>query len=120
MGKRKPAPETKRYAPVSIKQTVWEKSEGQCTYIDDKTGRRCNSTYKLELHHKVPFAMGGLTTRENLTLLCHKHNIFEAIKDYVLKKMKPYIQSSDQKHKRKSIEFRSWQVTYCGVRRENA
>ena len=89
-----PAPEARRYTPISIKKSVWEKSQSQCTYVDPKTKRQCNSTYKLEIHHKIPFAMGGPTTKENLTLLCHKHNIFEAIKAYGITKMEPYIQSS--------------------------
>jgi hypothetical protein len=32
----------------------------------------------LELHHAVPFAMGGATTVETLELRCRAHNAYEA------------------------------------------
>ncbi|MCC6653163.1 MAG: HNH endonuclease, partial [Candidatus Eisenbacteria bacterium] len=38
----------------------------------------CGSRRKLEVDHKVPFALGGATTLENLRLFCRAHNRFEA------------------------------------------
>ncbi len=49
-----------------------------CEYIDSKTGRRCESTYQLEVDHIVPKALGGRNDPTNLRCLCKQHNLLEA------------------------------------------
>ena len=62
-----------RVVPASVKQAVVKRDNCQCTYRSPD-GRRCTETHYLELDHIVPFAAGGLTTEENLRLLCPAHN----------------------------------------------
>ncbi len=56
----------------SLQKNVWQRAGGKCEL--------CQSNFKLELDHTVPFALGGSTTIENLRLLCRNCNQREAIK----------------------------------------
>jgi hypothetical protein len=49
-----------------------------CEYVDSETGRRCESTYQLEVDHIVPRALGGSNHPSNLRCLCKQHNLLEA------------------------------------------
>ncbi len=70
-----------RYVPASVRDEVWRRDEGRCTFVGTD-GHRCGSTYKLELHHIRAFAKGGSPTVSNLTLTCAVHNKWLAEKDY--------------------------------------
>jgi HNH endonuclease len=72
---------TSRYIPVAVREEVFERDEGCCTFVG-ANGKRCRSTYQLQFHHKVPFARGGTATSENLTLHCARHNKHRAYEDY--------------------------------------
>ncbi|MBI5168185.1 MAG: HNH endonuclease [Candidatus Eisenbacteria bacterium] len=48
-----------------------------CTFVG-ADGKRCGSTWRLELDHVLPVALGGETTVENLRVLCRAHNQFES------------------------------------------
>lgn len=61
-----------RHIPAAVRQAVWERDEGRCTY--QGTHGRCNSRHLLEFDHIIPRSRGGPTTVENLTLLCDAHN----------------------------------------------
>ena len=63
-----------RCIPKRIKQQVWEKSKGQCSYINHRTGQKCNSTRFLEIDHIFPKSRGGTNSAINLQLLCDTHN----------------------------------------------
>src|SRR5262249_45833549 len=39
-----------RYVPAAVRDEVWRRDGGSCTFVGTN-GRRCGSTYKLELHH---------------------------------------------------------------------
>jgi hypothetical protein len=74
-----PAPnESARYIPRWLVRAIWKRDQSQCTWVDSKTGRRCGSTYRLQIDHQHPFARGGKTTLSNLRLLCSQHNLYEA------------------------------------------
>jgi hypothetical protein len=45
-------------------------------------GHRCESGERLELDHVVPIARGGLSTVENLRLLCRPHNQHVAEREF--------------------------------------
>jgi hypothetical protein len=49
-----------------------------CEYVDPQSGRRCGSTYQLEIDHIVPKALGGSDDPSNLRCLCKQHNLLEA------------------------------------------
>ena len=77
---RKPKAEGKtnsRHVPAAVKREVWERDEGRCTFLAED-GKRCGSTFLLELHHREAFAKGGETSASNLTIHCKAHNDLEA------------------------------------------
>ncbi len=63
--------------PVEVRRQVWNRDQGRCAWIG-RDGRRCGSTWKLELHHVVEAALGGRSTVDNLALRCRGHNVLEA------------------------------------------
>ena len=66
-----------RYIPAHVKRAVWERDQGQCTFVGD-TGRRCQARKFLEFDHLDPVARGGQATVDNLQLRCRGHNQYEA------------------------------------------
>ena len=64
-----------RYVPVDVRRPVWERDGERCGFVG-LDGRRCGSTYQLELHHLHAFAKGGSTTADNLIVMCAVHNRF--------------------------------------------
>jgi 5-methylcytosine-specific restriction endonuclease McrA len=77
---RKTAPGS-RHIPAAVRRAVWARDGGQCTFRSAE-GRRCDSRSRLELHHEVPFANGGLATVEGIRLLCRGHNDLQARADF--------------------------------------
>jgi 5-methylcytosine-specific restriction endonuclease McrA len=69
--------DAKRYIPAAVKDRVFTRDEGKCTY-ESANGKRCNSTWGLQIDHVKPFARGGANILGNLRLLCGKHNRLEA------------------------------------------
>ena len=66
-----------RYIPAHVKRAVWERDQGQCTFVGD-TGRRCESRKFLEFDHVDPVARAGQATVQGLRLHCRGHNQLEA------------------------------------------
>ena len=48
-----------------------------CQFRDPKTGRKCESTFALQVDHIIPRWAGGLDTPENLQYLCAAHNAYK-------------------------------------------
>ncbi len=69
-----------RYVSMRTKHSVRQRSGDQCEYVDLKTGRRCESRYGLQFDHKIPYALGGETSTENMRHLCAAHNRWFAAK----------------------------------------
>jgi 5-methylcytosine-specific restriction endonuclease McrA len=67
-----------RHIPQSIRNKVFNRDGGRCTFIGNN-GVRCNSSWNLEIDHIVPFAKGGENSLDNLRLLCARHNQLEAV-----------------------------------------
>jgi hypothetical protein len=67
----------KRCIPAQVRRAVWERDEGQCTFVSGD-GRRCKARRFLEFDHVVPVARGGTGTVEGLRLRCRAHNQHEA------------------------------------------
>ena len=70
-----------RRIPVEVRRQVWDRDEGRCTFTS-RDGRRCGSAHQLEFHHRLPYAMGGAATVDNITLHCRAHNGYRADLDY--------------------------------------
>ena len=65
--------------PISaaVRREVWKRDEGRCTWRGPD-GQRCSSSWKPELDHIRPAALGGRSTVENLRVLCQSHNRLSA------------------------------------------
>jgi 5-methylcytosine-specific restriction endonuclease McrA len=82
--KRKSAPVAAgdtRHIPAAVRREVFEREGGTCAFVGEE-GRRCGSSDRLEYQHIVPFACGGPSTPENITLFCQPHNLLQAKKDF--------------------------------------
>ena len=71
---RDPVLYTTRYIPTRIKTQLYTRSNLQCEHVDPRTKQRCNSNFKLEIDHVLPFSLGGTNEIENLRILCRNHN----------------------------------------------
>ena len=67
-----------RYIPAEVRRLVWARDRGRCSYVNPKTGQKCGSRYMIQMDHIKPYALGGLSTKENMRLLCAGHNRFRA------------------------------------------
>ena len=69
--KSKPLPVGKRIKlPVSITRAIWARGHGQCEVRNTKTGKRCNSRYRIDIDHVIQLAHGGTNDLSNLRLAC--------------------------------------------------
>lgn len=75
--KRRAQKPDSRHIPVEVEREVRERDGNQCTFTDAQ-GRRCQERRFLTIEHRVPFALGGQPTVENLCLLCKGHNAHTA------------------------------------------
>ncbi len=67
-----------RYIPRAVVRAVWKRDQSCCSWVHPETGRKCGSTYRLQIDHIHAFALGGASKFENLRLLCFQHNQLEA------------------------------------------
>jgi 5-methylcytosine-specific restriction endonuclease McrA len=72
---------SKRHIPAHVKRVVWERDQGQCTFVGD-TGRRCGARWFVEYDHVDPIARGGTATVDSIRLRCRAHNQLEAERAY--------------------------------------
>jgi 5-methylcytosine-specific restriction endonuclease McrA len=71
------SPSQPRLIPAHVKRQVWERDGGRCTFVGTD-GHRCCCRERIEFDHRTPVAKGGKSTVENVRLLCHAHNQYEA------------------------------------------
>ena len=64
---------TGRYIPKQVRQEVYKRDGGQCSYVSPD-GIKCECKLHLQFDHIEPFAAGGATSLDNLRLLCPAHN----------------------------------------------
>lgn len=81
--------EQSRHIPPAIRDEVFARDGGRCTFIGPK-GRRCGCRWNLQVDHINPFAKGGRNSPDNLRLLCARHNILEAERIYGGEHMKRF------------------------------
>lgn len=87
---------------AELYRQVWRRDQGRCT--------NCGSTQAVQREHKIPKAVGGKDTLENLCLLCRSCNQRRAIEFYGLQKMEKYLKSPLLPYKTGS---KSRQIGYC-------
>jgi hypothetical protein len=70
-----------RYIPSSVRERLLEEASYQCEY-HGPSGVRCSARASLEIDHVKPFGKGGTNAPANLRVLCKRHNLFVAAKEY--------------------------------------
>ena len=74
-------PETSgRTARAQDRRLVWKRAGNRCEHTVN--GRRCTSTYALQIDHIHPHGKGGSNHLDNLQLLCRAHNAHKNLGDY--------------------------------------
>ncbi|WP_413557780.1 HNH endonuclease [Bdellovibrio sp. HCB209] len=61
---------------ISTRRKVMELARHKCEYSGDHTC--CNSSFQLQIDHRLPISLGGTDSIENLRVLCRTHNLSEA------------------------------------------
>ena len=87
---REAKPFDPRAIPLAVRREVWKRDGGRCAYVSPD-GRRCNSTWKLELDHIDPAARGGPSTADNLRVACKPHNLWCAVVTFGREHMTPFL-----------------------------
>ena len=77
----KPGTKISRHLPRHIRDMVYVRDEGRCTFVSPD-GRRCEERCDCEIHHVEPYGRGGAHDLSNLRLYCRAHNLHQAEKDY--------------------------------------
>ncbi|MBI3297281.1 MAG: HNH endonuclease [Elusimicrobia bacterium] len=76
--RKEPAAGPTRMIPQDVKEEVWLRDEGRCSYVAPE-GRRCAARDGLEYDHIVPWVLGGRSdSAVNVRLLCRDHNQWAA------------------------------------------
>jgi hypothetical protein len=84
------SPADARAIPMEVRRAVWKRDGGRCAWISPD-GKRCGSTWKLELGHLRPAAIGGEPTVDGLQAQCRRHNQLEAVRFFGREHMAPYL-----------------------------
>jgi len=66
-----------RHIPARVRRAVWERDQGQCTFVSE-TGHRCEARKPLEFDHVQEVARGGEATVAVIRLRCRAHNQYAA------------------------------------------
>ncbi len=70
-------PTAKRTIPAHVRRAVRKRDQDQCAFVGEN-GHRCTERKELAFDHIEPVARGGEATVDNVRLLCHAHNQYEA------------------------------------------
>ena len=70
-----------RYLPAADREQALESATYQCEYVAPN-GRRCQERTALQIDHIKPYAKGGTHEPENLRVLCPRHNLFLAEREF--------------------------------------
>lgn len=66
-----------RFIPAALKKEIFKRDQAKCQFRG-LNNRICGSKQFVQVHHIRAFAKGGLNTKENLSLRCRSHNLYEA------------------------------------------
>lgn len=81
-----------RFIPIEVKREVWMRDQGECSYEEPQTGKKCGSKYGLEFDHIMALAKGGRSDdAKNLRLRCRAHNLLWATQTYGQSHMQKYV-----------------------------
>jgi hypothetical protein len=60
--------------PAATRRFVWQRDQGQCQHLNVSSGKKCGSSFLIEIDHIKRIRHGGSNHPKNLQLLCHSHN----------------------------------------------
>lgn len=63
-----------RAAQDRFRRAVLARDGFRCTYVDPRTGERCEATQGLQAAHIIPLAHGGTNEAANGETLCRPHH----------------------------------------------
>lgn len=66
-----------RTIPRPVRREVWRRDGGRCAFVS-RAGHRCGEQHFLDYRHRIPRALGGPDTIDNISLRCRRHNQHEA------------------------------------------
>ena len=69
------------YCTQKLRDKVHVRDGGRCTFVS-ADGARCSETHDVEVHHVQAFGRGGGHEAGNLRLLCRRHNVYEAEREF--------------------------------------
>ena len=97
-----------RYVPAAVRRAVWQRDQGQCTFVGTN-GHRCESRTRLEFDHVEPVARGGLPTVSGVRLRCRAHNLHEAERAFgsAFERHKIDVARDELRMRRASVQSRS-------------
>lgn len=72
------AAEPIRLSKVEDRRRAIGESQGRCVYLDQVTGRVCESRHQVQIDHVIPKALGGVDAYKNYRPLCRQHNLLMA------------------------------------------
>jgi hypothetical protein len=90
--------------PTEVRRRVSERDDGRCTFVDPKTGRRCDERRFLEFDHIEPYALGGRATVENVRLTCALHNALLARRAFGDQYVAAAVAGKGSKRRSESVE----------------
>lgn len=64
----------------TIRRRLLKKANYCCEFIDPTSKNKCQSTYQLQVDHRIPLARYGSNAESNLRILCRTHNLLAAKK----------------------------------------
>jgi 5-methylcytosine-specific restriction endonuclease McrA len=65
--------QARKALPKYLIHVINRRDRGQCCYYGMRNSR-CESKYRVEIHHIEPVSLGGKDEYENLVTLCHDHH----------------------------------------------
>jgi hypothetical protein len=91
---RAPPAADPRAVSMELKREVWDRDGGRCAWVSPD-GKRCGSTWMLEIGHLTPAALGRMPTLDDLQLQCRAHNLHDAVRFFGAEHMAPYVGGLD-------------------------
>jgi len=64
-----------RYIPLTLRRKIFERDRS-CQWKHSKAKEICGSKHQLEIHHQKAIWAGGISSEDNLQLLCRAHNAY--------------------------------------------
>lgn len=79
-----------KLSKVKRRKILMKQAGERCQWVNEETGERCPSRFRLEEDHRIPKALGGGDDLSNMRILCRAHNQMMADRIFGRAKMDRY------------------------------